>query len=56
MYRLVHWENGWEANTRDNETMTTTHDRIGCVQQSGVRVGPDRRYRRVVAESLKAIA
>ena len=23
---------------------------IGCVQQSGVRVGPDLRYRRVVAE------
>jgi hypothetical protein len=22
----------------------------GCVQQSGVRVGPDQRYRRVVAE------
>ena len=24
--------------------------RLGCVQQSGVRVGPDQRYRRVVAE------
>src|ERR1700682_908199 len=27
----------------------------GCVQQSGVRVGPDQRYRRVVAECLKAM-
>ena len=28
----------------------------GCVQQSGVRVGPDQGYRRVAAERLKVIA
>jgi hypothetical protein len=34
---------------RRSERRSTTRS-LGCVQQSGVRVGPDQRYRRVVAE------
>ena len=39
-----------EMLTRVAKDLGMTATALGCVQQSGVRVGPDQRYRRVVAE------